>query len=65
VKSYSLDDFKFVMLSKDVALLNYTAMQDGLCNGKKIPSQVRATVNYVRRGGRWLEAMYMETPMTQ
>ncbi len=62
VKSYSLDNFKFVMLSKDVALLNYTAMQDGVCGGKKIPSQVRATVNYVRRGGKWLEAMYMETP---
>ncbi len=65
VKSYSLDNFKFVMLSKDVALLNYTAMQDGVCSGKKIPSQIRATVNYVRRGGKWLEAMYMETPMTQ
>lgn len=64
VKSYSLDNFKFVMLGKDVALLNYTAMQDGVCGGKKIPPQIRATVNYVRRGGKWLEAMYMETPMS-
>ena len=29
VKSVSLDNFKFVMLSRDVALLNYTATQDG------------------------------------
>jgi enamine deaminase RidA (YjgF/YER057c/UK114 family) len=63
VKSVSLADFKFVMLGKDVALLNYTATQDGVCGGKKLAPQVRATVNYVRRGGRWLEAMYMETPI--
>ena len=63
VKSVSLDDFKFVMLGKDVALLNYTATQDGVCGGKKLAPQIRATVNYVRRGGRWLEAMYMETPV--
>jgi enamine deaminase RidA (YjgF/YER057c/UK114 family) len=64
VKSYALDNFKFVMLGKDVALLTYTAMQDGVCSGKTIPPQVRATVNYVKRGGRWLEAMYMETPVS-
>ena len=65
VKSVALNNFKFVMLSKDAALLNYTATQDGVCGGKKLAPQVRATVNYVKRGGKWLEAMYMETPMTQ
>ena len=65
IKSVSLADFKFVMLSKDAVLLTYTAMQDGVCGGQKIPSQVRAAVNYVMRGGKWLEAMYMETPMEQ
>lgn len=62
VKSFSLDNFKFVMLDKNAALLTYTAMQDAVCNGKTIPAQVRASVNYVRRGGKWLEAFYMETP---
>jgi Domain of unknown function (DUF4440) len=65
IKSYSLDNFRFVMLSKDVALLNYTATQDGVCAGKKIAPQVRATVNYVKRGTKWLEALYMETPVAQ
>jgi hypothetical protein len=65
IKSYSLDNFKFVMLDKNAALLTYTATQDGVCGGKKIPSKVRASVNYVRRGGKWLWAMYMETPMAQ
>lgn len=65
VKSYSLDNFKFVMLDKNTALMTYTAMQDGVCNGKTIPAQVRASVNYVRRNGKWLEAFYMETPKAQ
>ena len=65
VKSFSLDNFKVVMLSKDAAAMTYTVKQDGICYGKQIPAQVRAMVNYVRRGGKWLEAMYMETPMAQ
>ncbi|MEO6333943.1 MAG: nuclear transport factor 2 family protein [Pyrinomonadaceae bacterium] len=65
VKSVSLDDFKFVLLDKNVALLTYTAKQDAFCGGKQIAPTVRSTVNYVNRGGRWLEALYMETPMTQ
>ena len=63
IKSVSLDNFKVVMLDKDAAVMTYTAMQDGVCGGEKIPSQVRATVNYVKRGGKWLESMYTETPM--
>ena len=65
VKSYSLDNFRFVMTGKDSALMTYTAMQDGVCSGKTIPAKVRASVVYVRRGGKWLEALYMETPATQ
>lgn len=65
VKSYSLDNFKFVTLDKDSVLLTYTAMQDGVCNGKTIPANVRASVVYVKRGSKWLEALYMETPTAQ
>jgi len=65
VKSYSLDNFKFVTLDKDSALMTYTAMQDGVCNGKAIPPKVRASVVYVKRGSKWLEALYMETPTGQ
>ena len=62
VKSYSLDNFKFVTLDKDSVLMTYTAMQDGVCSGKTIPANVRASVVYVKHGGKWLEALYMETP---
>ena len=64
IKSFALDNFKFVMLDSDAIVMTYTAEQDGICGGEKIPSPVRSTVNYVKRGGRWLEAMYMETPMS-
>ena len=64
VKSFVFDNFKFVMLDKDAIVMTYTARQDGVCRGQNISSQVRATVNYVKRDGRWLEAMYMEMPMS-
>jgi hypothetical protein len=65
VKSYSLDNFKFVTLDKDSVLMTYTARQDGVCSGKTIPANVRASVVYVKRAGKWLEALYMETPTVQ
>ncbi|PYS72707.1 MAG: hypothetical protein DMF69_06965 [Acidobacteria bacterium] len=65
VKGYSLDNFKFVTIDKDSVLLTYTAKQDGVCNGKTIPANVRASVVYVKQGARWLEALYMETPTAQ
>ena len=65
VKSFSLDNYKFVTLDKDSVLMTYTAMQDGVCGGKTIPPKVRASVVYIRRGGKWLEALYMETPTAQ
>lgn len=65
VKSFSLDDLKFVMLDKDAALLNYRAKQDAVCSGTKIPANVIVAVVYVRRGGKWMQALYTETPAVQ
>jgi hypothetical protein len=56
IKSYSLDNFKFLMLDKNSALITFTAMQDGVCSGKTIPANVRASAIYVKRGGKWLVA---------
>jgi len=64
VKSFSLDNFKFLMLDKNSALITFTGMQDAVCNGKTIPATVRASSVYVKRGGKWLNALYMETPAT-
>ncbi len=65
VKTVSLDNFKFVILNENTVLLTYVAMQDGYCGDKKLTEKIRASVNYVNRGGKWLEAFYMETPLIQ
>ena len=65
VKSFSLSNFQFVMLNKDAVLMTYTALQDAVCGGTTNAPKVQASVNYVKRGGKWLEAFYTETPITQ
>ena len=65
VKSFSLADFKFVLLNNNAVLLTYVANQDGTCGGKGLSPKVRVSVNYVRRNGKWLEALYMETPINE
>jgi hypothetical protein len=62
VKSYALDNFKFVRLDANTVLLSYSAKQDAVCDGKPAPAAIQVAVNYVRRGDRWLEAMYMQSP---
>ncbi len=62
VAAYSLADFNFTMLDENAVLLTYTATQDAICGGEKAPSSLRVAVNYVKRDGKWLEAMYMQAP---
>ena len=62
IKSYSLDDFRFLMLDKNSALLSYTTVQDAVCGGKIQPPKVRSSSVFVKRGGKWLCTYYTETP---
>ena len=62
VSSFSLSDFSFTRLDENAVLLTYIAHQDAMCGTDKAPETVRVAVNYVRRHGRWLEAMYMQSP---
>ncbi|MEO6130962.1 MAG: nuclear transport factor 2 family protein [Saprospiraceae bacterium] len=61
VKSFSLSDFTFTLPAKNTALLTYIAVEEGMCDGKKIPSKTRIGVTYVKRHGKWLEAFYVES----
>jgi len=61
VKSYKVDRFKATLFDKDTAVLTYHAEQDTVCNGATVPSPVWATSIYVRRGGKWLNALYQQT----
>ena len=65
VKSFSLHDIAFVKLNKKTVLLTYSATQDGECDGSKLDPTVIGSVTYVKRGGKWIEAFYMETPASK
>ncbi|MEO6254456.1 MAG: nuclear transport factor 2 family protein [Ferruginibacter sp.] len=65
VKSFSLDNFKFIVLNETAVVLTYTATQDATCSGQKVTPKVRASVTYVKRNGKWLEAFYIDTPINE
>lgn len=65
VRSVSLDHFQFIKLNSKTVLLTYVAHQDGTCGQNELTPKIRASVNYVKRGGTWLEAFYVETPMPE
>ena len=62
VKSYFVDHFELKALGPDTALLTYYADQDTTCGGNPVPSPVWAGSLYVKRGGRWWNAAYQQTP---
>lgn len=61
VHSFAIDSFELTRLNPNTALLTYHAAQQTLCNGHPVPSPVWASSLYVRRGDRWLNAMYQQT----
>ena len=65
VRSYSLGPLSLLALAPEVVLVSYRAEQDSVCGEAKVPSPVWATSLYVKRSGRWLNALYQHTPTTQ
>ncbi len=61
VHSFAIDTFELTRLNPTTVLLTYHAAQQTLCNGHAVPSPVWASSLYVRRGGRWLNAMYQQS----
>lgn len=64
VKAVSLAHFTFLVLNKETVVLTYIATQDGVCGNSKL-AKVRASATYIKQGGKWLEAFYMETPVRE
>lgn len=62
VASYRIGEFKLTRFSADTALLTYRAEQDTTCGTAKVPSPVWATSLFVRRDGKWANALYVHTP---
>ena len=63
VKSYEFNEVKLHRLSKEVAMISYSATQDATCDGNKLPPKVLATSIYVMKDGKWMAASYQETPV--
>jgi hypothetical protein len=64
VASYSVGQFQLTVLGPDAALLTYHAEQDTKCHAA-VPSPAWVTSLYVRRNGRWLNAVYQQTPASK
>ena len=61
VESYTVDNFQVTPIANDVALLTYHAEQKTTCGGAAVPSPAWVTSVYVRRGGRWLNALFQQS----
>jgi hypothetical protein len=61
VRSYTVDRFELTVFDTNTALLTYHAAQDTSCGGTAVPSPVWVSSLYVRRGDRWLNALYQQT----
>ncbi|HMF58046.1 MAG TPA: nuclear transport factor 2 family protein [Pyrinomonadaceae bacterium] len=61
INSYKLDHFELTVFDANTALLTYHAEQDTKCGGQSVPSPVWVSSLYVKRGGRWLNALYQQT----
>ena len=63
VSSYSLSEFKLIVLNKDAAIVTYKAEQHWTIKGKDEPSNVRASSTWVRRGGKWRIVFHQESTL--
>ncbi len=61
VRGFSLSDYAFRKMSDNVVLLTYQATQDATCNGRVLPSPVRSSSIYVKRGDDWKNIFYQES----
>jgi hypothetical protein len=61
VKNYALSDFKLTQFNAETALLTYHAEQDTTCHGHIVSSPVWVSSLYVKRKGKWQNALYQQT----
>ena len=60
---YKVSDLKAKRFAKDVALVRYRADIKGTYMGKPVPSPVLVSEVWVKHGGNWVQAAYLETPL--
>lgn len=65
VEGYTLKHFELRMLGENVALLNYYETQETSCQGKTVPSPCWVSSLYMKRGGRWRNVFFQQTPIAK
>jgi len=60
---YRIEGLKVKPLTRDVALATYQATIRGTYKGKEVPSSVQVSEIWIKRDGKWLEAVYVQTPL--
>ena len=65
VSSYEVGGFRLTAFDDRMALLTYRAEQHTICGGNPVPSPAWASSLYVRRGARWVNAFYQQTPVSR
>ena len=65
VAGYELSDFKVRQLGAAAALLTYSASQDAVCEGVRIPSRLVVSSTWEQQDGEWLNVLYQETAVHQ
>ena len=62
IKSYSFANEKLTRIDKDAVILTFQAMQDGECDGQKIPAVSYVSSTWVMRNGKWMGFSHTEVP---
>jgi len=62
---YAIDGLGVKALGQDAAVVTYRATIRGTYKGKAVPSPVNVTQVWVKRDGKWIQAVYVETPPDQ
>ena len=63
LKGFEFERIELLKLSKDIAVLSYTATQDAVCGENKLPPKVQSTSIYVKKKKEWKLIHYQETPI--
>jgi hypothetical protein len=61
VTTYSVDHFRATRFDENTALLTYRAEQQTMCGAAKVPSPTWVSSLFVRRNGKWVNALYQHT----
>lgn len=61
VKSYSVGQFHLTRFDDNTALLTYRAEQSTMCGKTAAPSPAWVSSLFVRRNGKWMNALYQQT----